>query len=209
MENGFNPKLFQKACLLAAYWWVDCEDEYHRQFRSIDIKRLPYDAFYAFTIKYSVRRTFSVKDAPGQQASNSLLKDLSREFISSCVAGNKDAVDSYGEFHGHNIRSLLSKFATLINPNVFTMYDGNSRVGLNRENSRGDHAVPARYSSFLKEFFVFKKKMNNSIKENDIKYYLSLLYDKQSVDPGSLTYDIFINRVADKYLWYLGSSENV
>ena len=200
-----NQPELKRAQLETIYWWVDCEHRYHdlfKQDKEIDIKYQ--NTFYEFTNKYSVRRTLSGK---GQGVTDELLSSLN-VFKTACLKGNHDIIDetdtTLAKAGFNSLRSLLSKYATLINPLVYTMYDTMAVANLKQLDGKGVHSKFRSYTDFYTEFTKYEKSLYEQIEDADIAYYIGLC--RRQGKPIDI--HIFKRRLADKYLWIANTSRN-
>ena len=198
-----QPKL-KRAYLETVYWWVDCEHRYHHLFKQdkeIDIKYQ--NTFYEFTNMYSVRRNIKGSDNRPVFALLDKLNNL--DFVSRTLEGEPNLIDEIDEtLPGRSIRSLLSKYATLINPKAYTMFDGRATAALNAYNKKNRHRKFNNYKDFYCEFKGSEESLIEQIKDDDIDYYLALCTRQGK----SIDNDIFKRRLADKYLWIANTSRN-
>ena len=194
----------KRAYLETVYWWVDCEQRYHhllKQDKEIDNKYR--NTFYEFTNRYSVRRTIK---GNGEIPVLNLLDQLYKnDFINKARAGEPNLIDNIDkDGSGKSIRSLLSKYATLINPKAYTMFDGRATAALNAYNKKNRHRKFNNYKDFYCEFKGSEESLIEQIKDDDIDYYLALCTRQGK----SIDNDIFKRRLADKYLWIANTSRN-
>ena len=195
-----TSELVEKACLETVYWWVDCEAAYHSVFKSKSINKNTQEVFYKFTKKYSVRRTLTGTGAKGKDATDYLLTKLNSEFYSKAKAAKDVSFvdDNAKAYTEKKIVSLLSKYATLISPDYFGMYDGNALWSLRQYDN--EYKI-SDYASFFKAFTNFKTKELPKIKSKTIKYYLDMLQKRFKNLKSPITDQVFKNRLADKLLW--------
>ena len=184
----------KRAYLETVYWWVDCEHRYHHLFKhDKEIDDEYRSTFYEFTKKYSVRRNIK---GSGYSPVFALLDKLNNlDFVSRALEGKPNLIDEIDEtLPGRSIRSLLSKYATLINPLVYTMYDtrGVKSLRAYREVNRY-----RSYVKYLEDFNSHKKDMQERVNDTDLNYYIDLCKKQKCPCPKQ----IFINRLADKDLW--------
>ena len=193
-----NQPELKRAQLETIYWWVDCEHRYHHLFkqdREIDDEYR--STFYEFTKKYSVRRTIK---GDGQAQVSKLLDQLYKnDFINKAIAGEPNLIDNIDKDHsGKSIRSLLSKYATLINPLVYTMYDTR---GVNSLKEFGGKRGYMSYAVFYTQFLAYQTILVDALNDHDVEYYIDLCEKQEK----PIDIDIFKRRLADKYLWVLNT----
>ena len=193
-----NQPELKRAQLETIYWWVDCEHRYHQLFKQdkeIDIKYQ--NTFYEFTNRYSVRRTIK---GNGEIPVLNLLDQLYKnDFINKARAGEPNLIDNIDkDGSGKSIRSLLSKYATLINPKAYTMYDTRA---VNSLKEFGGKRGYMSYALFYKQFLAYQTILVDAINDHDVEYYIGLC--KKQEKPINI--DIFKRRLTDKYLWVLNT----
>ena len=188
----------KRAYLETVYWWVDCEQRYHhllKQDKEIDIKYQ--NTFYEFTNRYSVRRTIK---GNGEIPVLNLLDQLYKnDFINKARAGEPNLIDNIDkDGSGKSIRSLLSKYATLINPKAYTMYDTRA---VNSLKEFGGKRGYKSYAGFYTQFLSYQTILVEALNDSDVEYYIDLCEKQEK----PIDIDIFKRRLTDKYLWVLNT----
>ena len=188
----------KRAYLETVYWWVDCEHRYHHLFKQDKEVDDEYrNTFYEFTKKYSVRRNIKGSDHRPVFALLDKLNNL--DFVSRTLEGEPNLIDEIDEtLPGRSIRSLLSKYATLINPQAYTMYDTRA---VNSLKEFGGKRGYMSYALFYKQFLAYQTILVDAINDHDVEYYIGLC--KKQEKPINI--DIFKRRLTDKYLWVLNT----
>lgn len=162
-----------------------------------------------FLNRYSVRRTIK-----GNKENEELFTSeiVSTNFLKSVKNGEINKLEDYSKIFESSskssLKSALSKFATLYNPNEFVMYDSRSRKGMYR--------LSSDISKILNESITYSKIDNYS---NYVKYakVLSDQYDDETLKAVLMNLDdskiksfllsnikAFKLRVVDKWLWLEG-----
>ena len=206
-----DNQLLSKAYLEATYWWVNWESYYHTVFRKWKLKTAAtllesdYALFYDFAKQYSVIRTVT----GGKVVLDQLLRTLVDEpFLSEVTQGTVEVIDGYADVLSHEenkLTSLLSKFATLVNPSDFTMYDGLAKVGLARLLYGQDSSRKHReYSTFHVDWLAARAMLKDLVSTRSMDLHYHYVCSSFDTDSSLLTRDIYFNRVTDKYLWWLG-----
>ena len=130
------------------------------------------------------------------------------EFKTECLKGNEEIIDTtdttLAQAGFNSLRSLLSKYATLINPLVYTMYDTRAVANLKQLDGKGVHSKFRSYTDFYTEFTKYEKSLYEQIEDADIAYYIGLC--RRQGKPIDI--HIFKRRLADKYLWIANTSRN-
>lgn len=205
--------LLSKACLDAIHWWVLKEHKYHKSF-STSSDNLEKD-FLQFTKDYSVFK-FITSDKR-LEVLNKLQSDC---FISDVLNKGLDAnlweylpltETSYlrkkdGKLITSTHLSMLSKFATLINPEEFTMLDRNAVASISDVLEAYDYEVTksllkSDYDYFKSRFDHFKVIVMQNDYFKDIETHFNYLQNTFPDHP--ISRPAFINRVLDKFLWHL------
>lgn len=206
-----DNQLLAKAYLEATYWWINWEGYYHTVFRKWKLKTAAtlvesdYALFHDFAKQYSVMRTVT----GGKAVLDHLLRILVVEpFLSEVTQGTITMVDGYADVLGqeqNKLTSLLSKFATLVNPSDFTMYDGLAKVGLARLLYGQDSSRTHReYSTFHRDWLAARAVLKEQVSTRSIDLHYHYVCSSFDTDSSLLTREIYFNRVTDKYLWWLG-----
>ncbi|MFT6336460.1 MAG: hypothetical protein ACJATI_003219 [Halioglobus sp.] len=206
-------QLFNKACLDAIHWWIHREYKYHISFTHS--KNDLQSSFLQFTKDYSVFTRIE---------SNKRLEILNKlqnaDFIKNIsIDGSELDLDSYlhltetsyeREKDGMLIRSyhlsMLTKFATLINPEEFTMLDTNAVTSLGRILEAYDFDFSK--SQLKKDYSYFKTGFDHySEIVKQYRYYTDLTshynYLKDNFKEYPISETAFQNRVLDKFLWHM------
>ena len=162
----------KRVYLEAVYWWVDCQQRYHlllKQDKEVDDEYR--NTFYEFTKKYSVRRNIKGSDHRPVFALLDKLNNL--DFVSRTLEGEPNLIDEIDEtLPGRRIRSLLSKYATLINPQAYTMYD--TRAISSLKIFRGKWSYKS-YVGFYTQFLSYQTILVDTLNHSDVEY-LSLIH---------------------------------
>ena len=216
-----DQKLLQYATNEAIYWWIRDEYYYHKIFSNIEsifkeeeqVDLFTNYLFKTFARQYSVHRTINDFN---NEAKN-LLEFLNTEDYFKHVTKNEigiiDVIASKlkGRFAKGKPISLLSKFAFLINPEYFSLYDKFARNSINSIIKSND----SNYSKAKDKIYIqFINKINSEIEVNKAEllnqiYVLVNLQPKVEIDFLEKNPRIFIRRIFDKYLWLLSQEENV
>ena len=137
-----NKELLQCATNEALYWWIRDEYYYHKIFSNLntiykDDKQLEFFSSYLFqpfVRQYSVHRTLKkIKENKIE-----LLRLLNKaNFYGNVVEGNTGIIDFIAsnlpdKYKNGKPISFLSKFAFLINPKEFSLYDSFARNALTK-----------------------------------------------------------------------------
>lgn len=196
--------IIEKACLETVKWWVDCEAKYHGAFTNNQHKHNQKKVFYAFTKKYSVRRTIIGKN---QDATNRLYYWLEKSAFKQAMK-EKDGsfIDKIADdYEGNNIISLLSKYATLIKPDYYAMYDRNALYTLKAYDNK---FKSKKYADFFATFRNFKKTELPKIPSETIDFYVDMLGKRFPKLETKITKEIYKNRLTDKLLWVYADEHN-
>lgn len=214
-----ESKLLQMATNETIYWWKRDEYYYHKIFSNIqniveDKERLSFFANYIFKTfarQYSVHRTltkfndnlFNILEYLNANDFFALVKDGQKEIIDSIA---KQMKGSYSK--GRPI-SFLSKFAFLINPTEFSLYDSNATDSINLMIKNGtiknSKSIGKSYSQFIKIVDQQIEENKTSLSEqfhllNNFEWTIELIFIKDNIA-------IFNRRLYDKYLWLYCQSE--
>lgn len=209
------------------YWWVMCDHDFHVIFSKDkdgykDDEEPFEEAFYDFTTKYSVSRSVinmkshSGKSEKGETAKNRLLQHIySKGDISTCLPIYLDELNNrFRENNrkkskkeksvGVSVLSLLSKFATLVNPSKFSMMDRNAKWSL-KQLGYTEKVNISSYKEFHEGFESYYKEFNDLVyndSNDDNIYFYKLLEKIIDNKEDMIDIDVFQRRVADKYLWH-------
>jgi hypothetical protein len=217
-------KQIQAATIEAIYWWNRDEYYYNQYFCKLDIiykdKELlaffTQKIFETFLREYSIRRNIS----SGFASVDSFIKEIvSNKFVVQVKAGNTSIIDSVsGRLKNSGIsttketKSLLSKVAFLINPNVFSLYDMQAKKALwalVKDSNTVYNKDLNNYSAFMTQI----QKLKDNLKQQGCfaeaasllkQYRKTEAYSFFSKNPNA-----FELRIVDKLLWLKGQSINI
>lgn len=120
---------------------------------------------------------------------------LKSSFVDKALKGDQALIDTTDiGLAGSSVRSLLSKFAILIKPLSYTMYDTRGVKSLRSFDGPSSYKS---YDEYYKVFIGYQQKLEPYIESTDLKYYIKLCKKQGKTCPE----DIFRNRLGDKYLW--------
>ena len=198
----FTKEKIELACVSALQWWVFYEHDFHKLFSRHSITDLHkkseiQNAFYDFTILYSVKRNIKGK---GMGPTNQLLNDLNVFKFEKRVKQNDiTVIDEFDQNYDPSIVSLLSKYATLINPEYYTMRDTKAVNGLRQF---GLKHKKNSYQEFYGIFVKYRNEVENEIKDQTSFYFDILLkrFPNKAISEAA-----FKNRVLDKILWVVSN----
>ncbi len=217
-------KQIQAATIEAIYWWNRDEYYYHQYFCKLDIiykdKELlaffTQKIFETFLREYSIRRNIS----SGFASVDSFIKEIvTNKFVVQVKADDTSIIDSVsGKLKNSGIsttketKSLLSKVAFLINPNVFSLYDMQAKKALwsMLKNSNTIYNKDLNnYSAFMTQI----QTLNNTLKqESYFTEAASLLNQYRKTEAYSFftkNPNAFELRIVDKLLWLKGQPINI
>lgn len=221
--DKIDDKDIKIACLSATFYWLTSDYNHHKIFQekidgSIfdDYKK----EFYKFTVAFSVRRTIKnptkdeTNELEGVEVTNLLLEDLSKKngFIDEAKNGDLNAVDKFlnegNRKKWNNIVSCLGKFAALIKPETYAMYD-TLAVKTMKELSNYRKSNVDTYKHYMGYFEALKREVeekygdiiNSGFNNFEEKYSKYTPINKNK----SIAREAYVNRMIDKLLWHKGN----
>lgn len=205
----------QSAASNAIYWWNRDENYFHSNFKLLDrilsdsealnfFVRVPFSQFLRL---YSVRRSLP----EGQESLVELLIGLKKfGFHNAILQGELASIDEASQYlidariTEKHTRSFLSKFAFLINPSSFSLYDSLAKRSLYE-------CLPKSYGFTriqLEKYQGFHKGVELLFKHFETKEFFTIADKVLMAYPHSSAYNFFKSnqeayylRVVDKYLW--------
>jgi len=217
-----NTKEIENATLEAIYWWNRNESYYHNCFVNLDkiyldkamLGFFATKIFDVFLREYSIRRNIK----SGHENVNRFLEDLfQHQFIKRVKSGEIELIDTLsdelkckGDYTENQTKSLLSKLAFLINPNIFSLLDNLAKESLWGELN---NAKKIFTKGKLNSYAFYIERVNELINKNDIilenqKLILNNFKDTPAYTFFSENPNAFKRRIIDKYLWIRKQNQN-
>lgn len=201
-------------------WWFRDEYWLHKSVQNIEYsfsngtyKIFSEKVISVFLSRYSVRRTIQA-GADNEELFTTEL--VNTNFVRSIKKGEFKKLDQYATMFESSskvsLKSALSKFATLYNPQEFIMYDSRSRKGMHRIrevisdkiNDRITYKKIDNYTNYVK----YAKILCEEYEDDVLIGILSYLDDSLIKDFLINNIDAFKLRIVDKWLWLEGYDKN-
>ncbi len=197
-------------------WWFRDEYWLHKSVQNIEnsfdnrtYKIFSEKVISVFLSRYSVRRTIE----KGKDAEELFTTELvNTNFVQSIKRSEIDKLEYYSTMFESSskssVKSALSKFATLYNPNQYIMYDSRSRRGMHRLgnlisktiNEKITYSKIDNYSNYVK----YAKELSNQYDDETLKGILYNLEDSKIKTFLFNNINAFKLRIVDKWLWLEG-----
>ncbi len=207
-----NKSDIKNSAIEAIYWWNRSEGYYHKYFKKLDViytnkKQLNFfisKLFNSFLNEYSVRRNIN----KGSDSVNSFIDEIvEQNFIMKVKEGDVRCIDEMSAKllnSGKSVKkrtiSLLSKFAFLINPIDFSLYDTLAREAVWEIHAKGIRKNSLMsYSNFISGVNDLLNLNSQIIKSQQST--LELFEGTEAYDYFSQNNEAFGRRIMDKYLW--------
>ncbi|MEM9549311.1 MAG: hypothetical protein AAGA77_25280 [Bacteroidota bacterium] len=211
--KDFNKELIAHASLDAIHWWIMRDYEYHNLFKqgksAYQEDTSSYEEkFIEFSNKYSVFKFVKTTERKAI-----LAKLMRSEFHEEVLNGKISTITDHlpltttlnkkgRKFHH---LSMLSKYATLINPIAFRMLDQNAiwsisqlskglELGYKQSEWKNDFAKFAAVFEKIKSYALAQ-----GLEDISVHHYA---YVKDGFPAKPIPKEAFINRVVDKFLWH-------
>lgn len=197
-------------------WWFRDEYWLHKSIQNIEkslsngtSKIFSEKVISVFLGRYSIRRTIQAGEVNAEKFTSELVET---GFLNSVKQGQFEKIDQFSTVFKSgaksSIKSALSKFATLYNPNVYIMFDSRSRRGMHRIRKLiggklddnltykeiDNYSNYLRYAKALTEEYEDEKLVSilANVNDSDIRKYLLK------------NLNAFKLRIVDKWLWLEG-----
>ncbi len=200
-------------------WWFRDEFWLHKSFQKIENcfhngtdKIFSEKVISVFLNRYSVRRTIEGGRRSEELFTNEL---VSTNFVQSVKNSEIDKLEHYAsKFQSSaksSVKSALSKFATLYNPDHYIMYDSRSRRGMYRlrsliskgANEKITYSKIDNYSRYVQ----YAKELSKKYDDETLKRILFQLEESNIKSFLLNNINAFKLRIVDKWLWLEGYSD--
>lgn len=200
------------------YFWQFHENKYNQYFTKLekivsDKYQLEFFInviFKEFLSDFSIRRNLK----KGDDTLKFFLNELrTKNFFKEVEKGNTEVIESFNEFiknetdlsNGRSIISLLSKFASMINPRDFSLLDRYSKQSLKNLNNEVEIKIKNESLGNYNEYIIM---INTTIENN--KKIISEVYNKNDTWKLEIAHEFFTKnesafnrRLLDKYLLHI------
>lgn len=197
-------------------WWFRDEYWLHKSLMNIENSLLnglsniySEKVISVFLSRYSIRRTIKKNLESEKLFTHELVET---EFVKSVKNGKIEQLEHYSSVFESSsksrIKSALSKFATLYNPDQFIMYDSRSRKGMHRlrhviskiSDEKITYEKIDNYSNYVK----YAKILSEKYDEQTLKGIVANLEESEIREFLTANINAFKLRIVDKWLWLEG-----
>jgi len=202
-------------------WWFRDEFWLHKSVQKIEnsfhngtYKIFSEKVISVFLSRYSVRRTIEGGKNNVELFTTELVNTNFLESVKESEIGKLEHFSTIFESSAKSsVKSALSKFATLYNPDEYIMYDSRSRRGMYRlrslisknTNEKITYSKIDNYSNYVK----YAKELSNVYDNETLKGVLHNLEESEIKSFLLNNINAFKLRIVDKWLWLEGYGDEM